>query len=316
MSAMAGLAEATKEVSDEMQREMCGCETLGRKSTDNATLEATTKQLGKFNANMAQRVARITESRAALLVGNTAQPQRQYPFDQLQQRDIRDLRLGVVGRDTVAVSVATSLARMGIKRILLCETQQSSDEKSQRLVNFTTLQATLGSQSETTTEALVLDPAKEEDKGPFHQAMAQCDLLLLCSGKASDKAAIEAVSAAASIPWITCESDARAASFWFQFQLIGVEAVADVDTVSEPYVNLALAQEEEEGGGEAFAAGMDAVYVSAAQAFAGLIASSVVRFWLGSPDTVGYCWFSPAFGKLSIARIVDIPLKMTPEKYK
>jgi len=262
-------------------------------------------------AELREKAAKV-EGTMGGLAAATFRPtvERSCPFQgRIKKREMRDLKVGIIGRDEISAGVARTLSRSGIGGLVLCESTTSAEKASTQWPNnkASSMDAPSFHGVKDNKEVgcdvshVKLDLRLPQDITVFEEEMSVCDLMLLCSDSECEKAAVKELSAGLDMPWIEVDIDRKSASFWFQWYLEGIRRVSDVDMISAPIID-----EVNHKVGPELRMGVEAIFVSACGGFSGMVTASVLQYWKGNPAAFGYLWYCPLFDQFSSALLADL----------
>jgi len=235
-------------------------------------------------------------------------------------KDLSELKVAIVGRTALSVSVATALVRAGCKWITFFETEESSVEDIPGVLRMDVIKRMLkkidaGLMIE--DENLDLnqnqkrtDTQTAKFKQEYEEKVAPATFVILCDPGKGSEVCVRELAAKNNIPWMIAGFSELKVSFHFQFYTNEVISVLPNDVVIGPFHNhIDGVQKQLLNEGTVWP--WVALSVSSTATFAGIVASNIVKFWTGSVNVQGYLWYSPVYNKFSALQIKELRAKMT-----
>ena len=219
---------------------------------------------------------------------STEAANQQRPFASIAgHKDLSDLNVKIIGHTDVSEAVTLQLHRSGITHLsLLHDGMSESAEEFGRSMNGK------------------LEMIRVSDMDMLRKSCQGGSVLILCSCKMSDRKAVEVAAREANVPWVLVEEFKSSASFRFQFFVAGVIDVLEHDVMAAPTVH----HIQQSGVVQDIEGIVGVVMQHALVAFSGLIVQSVIKYWLGVGDVLGYAWYCAAFNELSTMAIFDLSM--------
>ena len=223
----------------------------------------------------------------------TSAAQHQRPFARIAaHKDLSSLSVAVIGHTEVSEAIVLQLCRSGVRELSLLHDGSSGDaeELSKRIKGGVDIKGFFSAES-------------------LGSSCNGANLLILCSDKVSHRKAVEAAAEEAGVAWVLVEEFRESASFRFQFFSGGVVDVLEHDVLAAPTMH----HTQQSGVIQELEDVVSVVIQHAIVAFSGLIVQSVIKYWLGVGDVLGYAWYCATFNKLSTMEISELRTSLLPE---
>eukprot|EP00658_Telonema_sp_P-2_P011136 TRINITY_DN14233_c0_g3_i1.p1 TRINITY_DN14233_c0_g3~~TRINITY_DN14233_c0_g3_i1.p1 ORF type:complete len:341 (+),score=62.50 TRINITY_DN14233_c0_g3_i1:220-1242(+) len=200
--------------------------------------------------------------------------------------EVTSLNVAVLGFTESSRLICSGLCRAGVGSVaLFLETAEHPDNAPGQFVESL-------KDYRTTIQQSTLDPTK----------MAACNLILVCMDTPAALELTKAASEASGAPWILVHESPDSATFRFQYFLQGVLDVLEHDVVVAPTVKHLESTEAIQKLQKV----VQTVNTSAQATFVGILVHSILQFWLGQPNALGYVWYSAPFNKFSTIPVSEI----------
>eukprot|EP00656_Telonema_subtile_P024721 TRINITY_DN26897_c0_g1_i1.p1 TRINITY_DN26897_c0_g1~~TRINITY_DN26897_c0_g1_i1.p1 ORF type:complete len:352 (+),score=77.72 TRINITY_DN26897_c0_g1_i1:177-1232(+) len=218
-----------------------------------------------------------------------AAPSMPRPWATLQKHDSLDtLQVSIVGLTPCGRAVATCLCRAGVASVTIVQTR--AGPSAHTTDTFVDSLSSGNAQTKVSSKAV-----NASDVDAFLEATKDSGLIILCSDQRTDRRAVTQASSSTGVPWVLLQETPGSATFRYQFFCTGVVDVLEHDVVAAPTIQHTLKPDV----AQQLQGLAQTVLPNAAVTFAGLLAHSVVMYWLGAGEVRGYLWYCASFNQFS-----------------